>query len=425
MIDRKMISVEEALDRVLGHVRVLEEVEQPLLECLGLVLARDIRAAIDVPPSDNSAMDGFAVQAESIAGATEESPRVLSIVAEVAAGHTTNVEVTAGKAIRIMTGAPLPRGADTVVPFEFTDEDRRKKKKRAGHSYEIGVLSEIRRGDNIRLAGEDVPRGSLVLNAGTTLRSAEIGVLASLGYARAPVFRRPTVAILATGDEVVDVSQPLPPGKIYNSNTYTIAAQVQRYGGIPRILGVAPDNAEELTKAIRGGLDSDLLITSGGVSLGDYDMVKEVLAAEGEVGFWTVRMKPGKPLAFGVFRSGSRIVPHLGLPGNPVSSMITFEMFARPAILKMMGRKNLAMPSVEAYLMDSVKNTDGRRVFLRVRVSKEEGQLVARVMGAQGSGMLTSMARANGLAIVPEEVKEVHCGSAVEVMMPDWNEEQG
>src|SRR3990172_4039040 len=197
MIERKMISVEEALDRVLGHVNVLEEVEQPLLECLGLVLARDIRAAIDVPPADNSAMDGFAVRAESIAGATGESPRVLSVVAEVAAGHTTDVEVTAGKAIRIMTGAPLPRGADTVVPFEFTDEDRRKKKERAGHSYEIGVLSEIRRGDNIRLAGEDVPRGSLVLNAGTMLRSAEIGVLASLGYARAPVFRPPTLLILA------------------------------------------------------------------------------------------------------------------------------------------------------------------------------------------------------------------------------------
>ena len=350
---------------------------------------------------------------------------VLCVVGEVAAGHTTDVEVTAGEAVRIMTGAPVPRGADAVVQFECTDEGERKEERNAGRPSGIGVLREMRQGDNIRLAGEDVPRGSLVLNAGTTIRSAEIGVLASLGYARAPVFRRPAVAILATGDEVVDVSQSLPPGKIYNSNTYTIAAQVQRYGGIPRILGVAPDNAEELTKAIRGGLDSDLLITSGGVSLGDYDMVKEVLAAEGEVGFWTVRMKPGKPLAFGVFRPGNRIVPHLGLPGNPVSSMITFEMFARPAILKMMGRKNLAMPSVEAHLMDSVKNADGRRVFLRVRVSKEEGQLVARVTGAQGSGMLTSMARANGLAVVPEEVKEVHRGDAVEVMMPDWNEEQG
>lgn len=422
MIDRNMISVEEALSKVLSHVKVLEQVEQPLLDSLGQTLARDIRAEMDVPPADNSAMDGFAVRADNIAGANRESPRMLKVIGQVAAGYTTDVAVTAGNAIRIMTGAPLPAGADTVVPFEFTDEQARKRD--GGRIDEISVFQQVLPGENIRRAGEDVPRGSLVLSAKTLLRPAEIGVLASLGYATVPVFRRPVVAVLATGDEVVDIAQPLPPGKIYNSNTYTIAAQVKRYGGIPRILGVARDNADDLTRSIRSGLDADLLITSGGVSMGDYDMVKQVLEAEGEIGFWTVRMKPGKPLAFGVFRAGGRQIPHLGLPGNPVSSMVTFEMFARPAILKMLGRTDLSMPAVEARLTSTVKNTDRRRIFLRVKVRRgEDGTLEARVTGSQGSGMLTSMSRSNGLAVVPDFVTEVHEGETVEVMMPDWNDD--
>ncbi len=423
MIDRKMISVEDALSQILSQVSVLERADTPILEAQGLVLAQDIAAGIDVPPADNSAMDGFAVLAEDLTGVSRESPKLLRVIGEVAAGHTTDVAVQPGTAIRIMTGAPLPRGADAVVPFECTDESQRKKRRRTPPK-EVSILQGVGRGSNIRAAGEDVKKGTTVLTAGTVLRSAEIGVLASLGLSTVPVHRRPVVAILATGDEVVDVSQPLPPGKIYNSNTYTIAAQVTRYGGTPRMLGVAPDDAAKLTSAIKSGLEADLLITSGGVSMGDYDMVKDVLAKEGEIGFWTVRMKPGKPLAFGVFRSGTRTVPHLGLPGNPVSSMVTFEMFARPSILKMMGKKNLAIPAVEARLMETVKNSDGRRIFLRVRVNKEHGQYVARLTGNQGSGILTSMSLANGLAIVPESVKEVHEGDTVEVLMPDWNEDQ-
>lgn len=422
MIDRKMISVEEALERVLSHVRVLEPVESPILDCLGLVLAEDVHSNMDVPPANNSAMDGFAVRAEDIRGAAAASPSLLRVIGEVAAGHTTDMVVGPGTAIRIMTGAPVPKGADTVAPFECTDE--RERKKSGGLVSKVAVLQPVQRGANIRLAGEDVAKGSLVLAAGTLLRSAEIGVLASLGRARAKVHRRPVVAVLATGDEVVDVSQPLPAGKIYNSNSYTIASQVKRYGGVPRMIGVAQDNARELTRLIKSGLDADMLITSGGVSLGDYDMVKDVLAAEGEIGFWTVRMKPGKPLAFGVFRSSGREVPHLGLPGNPVSSMVTFEMFARPSMLKMMGRKDLAIPSVEARILNTVKNTDGRRIFLRVKVDKEDGRPVARLTGNQGSGILTSMTLANGLAIVPEWLKEVHEGDTVEVMMPDWNEDR-
>jgi len=262
------------------------------------------------------------------------------------------------------------------------------------------------------------------------LRPQEIGVLASLGRSNALVIRRPVVAILATGDELIGVDQPLTPGKIYDSNTYTIAAEASRYGGIPKILGIVRDSVQSLTEKIDEGLDADMLISSGGVSKGDYDMVKDVLAEHGVIGFWTVAMKPGKPLAFGVVRKmeGGRRekkVPYLGLPGNPVSAMITFEQFARPAILKMMGKKNLAKPAIRAIIEDDVVNTDGRRIFARVSVTRRGGQHYASVTGPQGSGILTSMARANGLAVIPGNSKGVKAGDMVVVQMLDWGEEQG
>ena len=230
------------------------------------------------------------------------------------------------------------------------------------------------------------------------------------------------VAILSTGDELVDVGKPLSPGKIYSSNTYSLAAQVTRCGAVPKILGTALDNIESLEAKISEARDTDLLITSAGVSVGDYDIVKDVLARQGEVSFWTVRMKPGKPLAFGVLQLGKRSVPHLGLPGNPVSSMITFEQFARPAILKMLGRQSLAKPTVRARSESFVKNTDMRRVYARVKVRKEDGEYVAKVTGPQGSGILTSMAQANGLMIVPEDEPAVNIGDVVNVQMLDWEQ---
>ena len=257
----------------------------------------------------------------------------------------------------------------------------------------------------------------------TFLRPAEIGVLASMGKTIVPVIRKPVVAILATGNEVVDLSEVRPPHKIYNSNSYSLAAQVIKYGCTPKILGVAPDDIEDLTKAIRSGLDADILITSGGVSMGDYDIVKDVLANEGEIHFWTVRMKPGKPLAFGVLRrNDGKLVPHLGLPGNPVSAMITFEIFGRPAILKMMGRKNLKKPTIKAILQDRVVNTDDRRIFTRVWITQKDEGYYATLTGPQGSGILTSMSSANGLAIIPETVKEVVPGTIVDVIMLGWDE---
>ena len=422
-----MISVEEALDKVLSYVDVLESERKPILDCLGQVLAEDVYSTIDIPPLDNSAMDGFALRAEDTRGASESSPRHLAVVGEVAAGSMPTKEVGPGTTIRIMTGAPLPEGADAVIKFEDTDEVNRKSSRK--DLSQIGILCETKKGLNVRRRGEDIARGNMVLQEGTVLRPQEIGVLASLGLSTALVIRRPIVAILATGDELIGVDQPLPPGKIYDSNTYTIAAEVSRYGGIPRILGIGRDSVQSLNEKIDEGLDADMLVTSGGVSKGDYDIVKDVLAEQGEIGFWTVRMKPGKPIAFGVINKvegrRKRKVPHLGLPGNPVSSMITFEQFARPAILKMIGKKVLAKPTIRAIIDGDITNTDGRRVFARVVVTRRSGQYYASLTGPQGSGILTSMVKANGVAVIPESSKGVKSGDMVDVQMLDWLEEQG
>ena len=419
-----MISVEEALEKILSYVNILEEEPVPILDTLGQVLAEDISSSIDIPPLDNAAMDGYAIQAGDTAHASSKSPAYLRVIDTVIAGAISEREVKPGTAIRIMTGAPVPKGADSVVRFEDTDEARREK----SANNEIGILCKTKAGLNIRRAGEDVIRGSLVLKKGTVIRPAEVGVLASLGKSQVRVIRRPVVAILATGNELVEINQPLPPGKIYNSNTYSVSALVRRYGGIPKLLGIALDSEDSLVAGLRRGLDADMLITSGGVSAGDYDIVKDVLAKEGEISFWTVRMKPGKPLAFGTIKGtdqkgAARNIPHLGLPGNPVSSMVTFELFARPAIFKMMGKKSLAKPTVEAVIEEPVINTDGRRVYTRAIVARRGDKYYARLTGPQGSGILTSMSLANGLVIVPEDRAEVKAGEIAQVIMLDWNEE--
>jgi molybdopterin molybdotransferase len=419
-----MISVEAALEKILSYVDVLEAETVPILDSLGQVLVEDVPSPISIPPLDNSAMDGYAVQAQDTAGASPQSPRLLRIIDTVIAGAISQRQVEPGTAIRIMTGAPVPEGADSVIRFEDTDETQRQQP----NTDEIGILTEVRRGLNIRRAGEDIASGALALPKGAIIRPAEVGVLASLGRSRVTVIRRPVVAILATGNELVELGQPLPAGKIYNSNTYSVAALARRYGGIARLLGIALDDEASLVAKLRQGLDADMLITTGGVSAGDYDMVKDVLSKEGEIGFWTVRMKPGKPLAFGVLKGinragASRKVPHLGLPGNPVSSMVTFELFARPAILKMMGKRNWAKPTVEAVLEEPIVNSDGRRVYARAIVERRREGYFARTTGPQGSGILTSMSLANGLVVVPEDRAEMKAGETVQTIMLDWNQE--
>lgn len=418
-----MISVEQALEKILSYVDVLESEQRPILDSISQVLAEDIYSTIDIPPLDNSAMDGYAVRAEDARGASLKSPRFLRVIDTVMAGSISKHEVEPGTAIRIMTGAPIPKGADAVVRFEDTD-----KAERGEASGEIGILTEVKAGTDVRRAGENVTRGSKVLSRGIVIGPAEVGVLASLGRSQVKVIRHPTVAILITGGELVDINQPLPTGKIYDSNTYSVAALVKHYGGIPKILGVALDNEDSLVARLKQGLDADMLITTGGVSIGDYDIVKDVLAKQGEVVFWKVRMKPGKPVAFGrikgVTEAGvARNILHLGLPGNPVSVMITFELFARPAILKMMGKKNLAKRSLEAVIEEPIINEDGRRIFARAVIEKRGGQYFARLTGPQGSGILTSMTVADGLVIVPEDRPGVEKGDIVQVMMLDWNGE--
>ena len=413
-----MISVEDALGKILSFVGVLEAEDKHLLDCLGQVLDEDIYAPFNVPPQDNSAMDGYAVQSASIIGASDEHPMLLTVVGDVAAGSIPRVAVEAGNAVRIMTGACLPKGADVVVPFEATDEIDRKESSLP--ESEIAIRCDLPVGANIRRSGEDVMEGELVMIRGRILRPAEIGVLASLGKASVRVIRRPVVGILATGDELLDLNQPRATGKIYNSNSYSLAAQVANCGGIPKLLGIVPDDFRQLSMALRGGLDCDMLITSGGVSLGDYDIVKQVLAADGDISFWTVHMKPGKPLAFGTFvKENGKRIPHLGLPGNPVSSMITFDVFARPAICTMMGKKDFTRHCLMAVMEGPIKNADGRRVFVRVVVSERKGKYFAKLTGSQGSGILTSMIKANALAIIPETMRDVRPGDAVEVVMLD------
>ncbi len=413
-----MISVEQALEKVLDSVRPLEPESVPILDALGQVLAEDVRSDVDVPPWDNSAMDGYAVRSGDTAGASRDSPRVLRVIGTVIAGAVSAKSVTPGTAIRIMTGAPLPEGADAVVQFEDTDEADR----RSGPA-EIGILAQAGPRLNVRDAGEDIRAGSLVLPKGAALRSAEIGVLASVGQARACVIRRPVIAVLSTGNELVEVGQPLPAGKIYNGNLYSIAALVKRCGAVPELLGIARDSVDSLVGAIGRGLNADMLITSGGVSAGDYDMVKNVLATEGEISFWTVRMKPGKPLAFGTIQREGRTVPLLGLPGNPVSSMVTFELFARPAIMKMMGLTDFSRPVVRAELAGGrINNRDGRRVYARAVVTRRGEGYLARLAGPQGSGQLTSMSRANALLVLLEDRNEARSGDMLAAIMLDWSQ---
>jgi molybdopterin molybdotransferase len=411
------LSVSEALSKVLERAAVVPVQDAPLLDALGRVLAAPVVARDDLPPFANSAMDGYALRAADIAEAGDRGPVTLRVVADIAAGSSEAVEVLPGTAARIMTGAPLPPGADAVVPVEDTDEAWRGEERPL--PPQIAVRRAVGSGDYVRHPGEDVRAGQTVLEAGHVLRPQEIGLLASLGVQRVGVVRRPRVGILATGDELIDVDTPLSPGKIRNSNSFAQAAQVSALGGEPVLLGVARDTQEDVRRkldtAVAAGVD--LLISSAGVSVGAYDVVKAVLDRAGSVAFWRVRMRPGKPLAFGAYRG----VPYLGLPGNPVSAMVSFEVFARPAILKMGGRRDLRRPGVTA-LVTEVVRSDGRESYLRAIVTKEPAGYVARLSGGQGSHQLSSLVRANALLVVPEGVTEVSAGSTLTALMIDWPE---
>ena len=421
-VDEDMLSVEQAYERVIASFQTLQPEEKPLLDCMGQVLAEDVKSPLALPPLANSGMDGYALRHSDIVGASHENPKNLEVIGIVAAGYMPEKAVAAGTAIRIMTGAPVPDGADTVIPFEETDEVERK---REGKSLnQVTIFADMPIGCNVRPAGEDITLGTLVLEKGIVIRAAEVGVIASLGIDKVKVVRRPVIAVLATGDELESAGRPLSAGKIYDSNSFSVAASVVDSGGIPRILGIARDNLADLTHKLEATSGVDLVITSAGVSKGDYDIVKDVLNQRGEMNFWSVRMRPAKPLAFGhLMGPRDKSTPLLGLPGNPVSAMVAFEMFARPAIRTMLGKSKKSRPMVDGILTGPIRNEDGRRVYARVEVELKDGQYRATPTGPQGSNILTSMAKANGLAICPEELEGKDAGELVKIIMLDWNEE--
>lgn len=412
----EMISVDDALIQILSHFSALESIQVPIVDATEMVLAEDIIAMSDIPPFQNSAMDGYAIRARDTAGASPDSPAYLQIVDTVAAGSVGSVPVGERQAVRIMTGAPMPEGADTVVRFEETDEVARATGEYPDVSRTtVGIHRPMKVHENVREPGEDIRSGTVVLRREQRLRPAEVGVLASLNYATVAVHRRPKVGILSTGDEVIDIGPELQPGQIRNSNSYTIASMVHRYGGSPILLGVAKDSTGDLVNRLNSAEKPDMYVTSGGVSLGDYDMVKDVLQSEGQVEIWQVRMKPGKPLAFGLIGS----TPLLGLPGNPAAALVSFEQFGRPAILKMLGRTEVTIPEVTATLTESLANNGRRRHFVRGILTESEQGFQVRSTGIQGAAILSAVVQSNCFLIVPETCDYIEAGSQVQVQLID------
>ena len=401
-----MILVEQAIETILAGITVLGTERVDILTGTGRIIAEDIYAPFNVPPLDNSAMDGYALKFADIENADKKNPSCLKIVGNIPAGSSATRPLKHGEAVRIMTGAPVPEGADTVIMQEDTRAD----------NATVKIFNKGFPGSHIRGAGEDIREGNRLIVAGTGLRPAMTGVLASIKRSFVTVYQRPRVAILSTGDELVDVDGDMNGGRIVSSNSYSLSALVSESGAIPMALGIAGDTKDELKQRILQGLHADIIISSGGVSVGDYDFVKDVFEELGiDMKFWKVSMRPGKPLAFGLIKGK----PTFGLPGNPVSAMVSFEQFVRPAIRKMSGHKRLFRPVVKAVSEETVKTGAGKKYFVRCFVSSNNSAYSVTTTGEQGSGILMSMAEANGLMIVPEDVETVNPGDTVNVQILD------
>ena len=400
---KQAVRVAEAQEIVLDCVRLIDVERVDLLSALHRVIAEDVIAPRFIPPHDNSAMDGYAVMHHDVAEATPERPAILQVVEVLPAGKLPQHQVQPGQVIKIMTGAALPVGADTVVQVEHTN----------GSDTTVEIYRAPRRGSHLRQRGEDIAVGDCLVQKHTRLRPAELGVLASIGKAQVLVYRRPRVAILATGDEIADLGDPDISDKIINSNSYTLAGQLTEAGGSPVLLGVARDTREEISQRLASGLHADILITSGGVSAGDFDYVRECLEQAGFAPrFWTVAMRPGSPITFGLVGQ----VPVFSLPGNPVACMVTFELFVRPALLKMSGHTECFRSYTPAVLQDEVHKRRGVRTFLRGILQQHDGQATVTTTGPQGSGILRSMSLANCLIDLPEETQTLESGAIVQVL---------
>ncbi len=388
------IQVQEALDQILSQIEFKGVEKIPLDQALGRVLAEDIVSRINNPPMDNSAMDGYALIAEDIQSATPENPIKLEMVEEIAAGYTAKRVLRPGQTMRIMTGAPIPTGANAVLMQEDTQKD--------GNS--ILCLDKADVEENIRQAGEDVKVGDQVIKKGTTLTPAHIGMLAVVGRSQIAVGQRPVVSILSTGDEVLELDETPEGPQIFNSNGHMLAAQIKSAGGIPIYLGIAKDTEKALMEKFEWALKADIVVSSGGVSVGDYDLVKASLKKMGQA---------GKPLAFGHIDK----IPIFGLPGNPVSSFVSFEQFVRPSLRKVLGCSDLSHKTVQAKLTRTIKKKAGRLHFLSAIVSWTDGEYTVTPAGEQGSGILKSAANANGLLVFPLEDEKIEEGQQVAVQL--------
>jgi molybdopterin molybdotransferase len=394
-----MIAVREGQEHILDHIHsaVPHEVV-PVTRALARVLAADVEAPFDVPPADNSAVDGYAVGSADIPAA---GTRELAVVGDLAAGALFEGALRSGQALRIMTGAPMPAGADTVYPQEVVE--------RAGDRVRIGVIDK---GANVRMRGEDVEAGGVVIERGTVLRPQEIGLVTSLGIWQLAVHRRPRVALLSTGDEVAEPGTPRRPGQIYDANRFTLRGSIEQCGGEVLDLGIVPDEHAALTARLReAAAMADIVLTSGGVSVGAYDLVKTVLGEIGTIDFWQVAMQPGRPLAFG--RIGG--TTFFGLPGNPVASLLAFMLFVRPALWKLAGRRRLMPASWHARATEPLRKRAGRREFKRGVLVYRNGDWEVRTTGPQGSGILSSMVSGNCLIVLEEERGDVAAGESVTV----------
>ena len=413
---KELLSVSEAREKLLAALTPAtaspEDIERvQLSQAAGRVLAEDVHSSLDLPPFANSSMDGFAVRAADVEGAQAGHPVILKVVADIAAGLSPDVHLQPGQAARIMTGAPLPEGADAVVPVEDTDFNNRQAGVAAPDQVQIFVSADP--GQYVRPRGQDVHTGELVMKSRRRLNAAEVGFLAMLGMKDIPVFRRPRVGLFSSGDELLASGEPLKPGKIYESNSYTLAALIQEWGGEALHLGIAADEAEAVQRLLDRAVEEkvDLILSSAGVSVGAFDFVRSVVEAHGSLSFWRVNMRPGKPLAFGNYRG----IPFAGLPGNPVSAFVSFQVFIRPALQKMAGEISVERQTIRVQLAEPVES-DGRESYLRAIVTPQkqpsgERQWQARLTGHQGSGNLRSLVQANALLIVPSGVKSLPAGA--------------
>lgn len=386
----RMTTVNEAVKLILGTVSPVPTERVAVADGLGRVLCENVRSGRNVPSFANSAMDGFAVRWNDLASASSTAPVTLEVREAVAAGSVARRRVLPGTAIRIMTGAPVPAGADAIVRVEYTET----------RGDRVAVFRTDGKGSHIRAAGEDIRKGQLILERGKLLGAPDIGLMASIGKATVTVRRRPVVAIIATGDELIGVEDKPAPGKVVNSNGYTLASAVREVGAVPKSFGIVRDSRKRLAGVFRKALACDALITSGGVSVGDYDYVKDALEDAGmRMLFWRVAQRPGHPMAFG--RIGRR--PVFGLPGNPVSSLVSFILYVRPALLRMMGHENLFMPVVRAKMAHDVRTAPGLKEFVRCRLEQENGRFLASSTGTQSSGVLRSLSLAQALIVARED----------------------